>query len=550
MVDFSRFSDVMDALEYVQGIEEDQRDRCREAEHFIHARDGQWETSVIEKMGSRPRYTFDITEPVIDQIMGEMTESDFGIDVRPAGGSATRDIAQVYDGMIRNTENISKANHIYDDASRDMVERGLSGWRVISDFVDDDAFDQDLLIIPVYNFADRVWFDPQSNDPTRRDAKWCVVLTPLQKSNYDEKYPNRPGMSVSEGRTTTVYETRGEMVVIGEILYKETEARTLALMSNLQVFEVNEQFEAIVDDLAAAGISVMQTRKRKKTIVYSRKFDGSGWLQNPQRTNFGFLPIIPIYGNFKISESKPIYRGAVEKLMDPGRVYNYARSRQIEEGALSPRKKVWMTGKQAIGHQDTLKTMNINADPVQLYNHVEGEAPPFEISGGDVNAGLETTAQAASRDVNAASGMFASNMGDNPGLQSGVAIGKQQEKGDNSSRKYFQARERAIEHTARVLIDAIPRVYDQPRKVRVFNRDGSEEMVQLYQQVYDQATGQTVTLNDLSQGVYDVTCAVGPAYSNQQQETVDNIVSVSNVDPSIIQTGADVLLNSMPVALA
>ena len=50
---------------------------------------------------------------------------------------------------------------------------------------------------------------------------------------------------------------------------------------------------------------------------------------------------------FKISENKRIYRGCIERSIDQQRVLNYALSRDIEQGALAPRDKLFMTPKQA-----------------------------------------------------------------------------------------------------------------------------------------------------------------------------------------------------------
>ena len=71
MTDFAKLDDVLNDLEAVQGAENDIREAAREAQLFIHKRDGQWETDVLTD-SNRPRYTFDMTGPLIDQIAGEI----------------------------------------------------------------------------------------------------------------------------------------------------------------------------------------------------------------------------------------------------------------------------------------------------------------------------------------------------------------------------------------------------------------------------------------------------------------------------------------------
>lgn len=545
MVDFTNLQVVTRLLSDAQEADTDNRERAREAHHFIDKRDGQWEPSIVQKMSGRPRYTFDMTGPVVDQISGEMEQADFDIRIRPGGGDATKDLALTYDGMIRNIENISGAVDIFNAAARSMVTGGMDGWRVIQDWASNDSFEQDLFIRPIANFIDRVWFDTGSELQDRSDSNWAFVLQVLSTNDYKERWPDGKGESVSNDAWNQVYTHKPEQVVVGEFLYKKPITKELALMSNGAVYEVNDKYKSIKDELAESGITEQKVRKKKTHKVVTRLFDGSDWLTEEQDTVFDFIPVIPSYANFKITENKVIYRGAVEKLIDPQRVFNYAKSREIEEGALAPRAKYWGTREHFQGHEATLRTMNTNADPIQTYNHVENTPPPFWQGGAQINSGLQATSADAARSLNVAAGLFSANMGDNRGMQSGVAIELQQNKGDNGTIKYFKSQEIAIRHTAKILVNAIPKVYDTKRQVRILNEDGSFEMVTLNDQVFDDESGRTVEVNDLSKGIYDVTCDVGQAFKNRQQETVKAITEIAMIDPSIIMQGADVLLNNI-----
>lgn len=449
MVDYTKLEDVKRLLAESQDADSDNRGKVREVVHFLHKPDGQWEPNIVNNMAGRPRYTFDMCNPIVDQIASEMEQSDFDIRIRPAGGDATKDLAATYDGIIRNIENISGAVDIFNAAGRSMIEAGYDGWRVVQDWASDGSFEQDLIIKPIANFVDRVWFDPSSELQDRSDSRYCFVLQVLSKNEYDERWPEGSGRSVSDGNSYNVYQNKAEQITVGEFLYRKDVSVELVQMSNGAVYEVDDKFNSIADELAAEGITEERRRKKTKHVVYSRLFDGDDWLTKEQETVFSYIPVIPTYGNFKISENKLIYRGAVEKWMDGQRVYNYAKSRQIEEGALAPRAKYWGTPAQFQGHESTLQTMNTNAHPIQTYNHVDGVPPPFWTGGAQVNPGLQTTADDAARSVTVSSGMYSANMADNPGLQSGVAIEKLQNKGDAGTIKYFKSQEIAIRHTAK-----------------------------------------------------------------------------------------------------
>jgi len=545
MTDFTDYSTVQQLLKEAQDADHDLRENAREAHHFLDNRQGQWEPSIINKMSGRPRYTFDMCNPVVDQIAGEIDGADFDIRIKPAGGDATVDLAKTYDGMVRNIESISNASRVFSQAARNMVVSGLAGWRVATDWVDSDSFDQDIVIKPISNYIDRVWFDPSAEMQDMSDAKYCFVLQAMSKGEYESKFPEGSQASIGSDRSEQVYDHKPNVIVVGEFLYKKDFNKELVQMSNGAIYQVDEKFESVKKELEALGVTEQRRRVRKAHKVVTRLFDGRGWLGDEVETVFEWLPVIPTIGNFNISENKVIYRGVVEKLIDPQRVYNYAKSRQIEEGALSPREKYWMTREQAKSDLNTLRTLNTNANPVQTYTHVEGQPVPTLQGGAKVNPGLQVTAQDAANSLNMAAGLFSSNMGDNPGLQSGVAIELQQNKGDNGTIKYFKSQEVAICHTARIITKAIPRIYDTKRTVRILGEDGSEDMVTLHDKVFDQDSGKVVEINDLSKGAYDVTCTMGPAFRNRQTETIKAITELAAVDPRILEVGADVLLNNI-----
>jgi len=545
MTDYTKIADVLLALGASQDADTDNRDKARESHLFIDKTDGQWEPYMWNTNSGKPRYSFDMTSPIVDQISGEMEQADFAVTVRPSGGEATKDSAKVFDGLVRNIQNISSATDIYQLAARGMVTCGLDGWQIKQKYIDDDSFDQDLVIEPIANYIDSVWFGPFKK-PDASDAPWCIVLEALPREEYDEKFPDGSSQSVSDDKTSEAYYDKADQIIIGQLYYIEEEERELLLMSSGRVIENTPEVMTVIDDMAASGEMVVDRRMRPKNIVKSRLFDGRDWLKPAQTTVFNQIPVIPCIANFKIFENKLLYRGVVEKLLDPQRVFNYAKSREIEEGALAPRAKYWMTDKQTAGHEDTLATMNTNADPVQTYNH-DSEVPgaPQQNGGAQVNPGLQAISADMNGVIRQTAGLFAANMGDNPGLQSGVALKRLQDKGDIGTIKYFKAMERAISRTGRILVDAIPVVYDTQRQVRILKEDGSYDMTVLNQPVQDQQTGRMVTVNDVSAGTYDVTCSSGPSFQNRQEETVTAIIEMGQVDPSIIEMGGDILFSNI-----
>ena len=551
LVDYTSHQTILNLMTAAQEADHDNREKAREAHLFCDKRDGQWEPYWWTNNVGKPRYTFDMVNPIVDQVTAEIEQADFDIKVSPMSVPASKDTAMIIDGLVRNIEAMSRAKDIYINAGRGMATAGYDGWMVSHKYADPQSFDQDLVIEPIANFIDRVWFDPASYLQDKSDAQYAFLLHAMSTQEYIKRYPEGSQASVSIDREGDAYYDKGQVIVVGQLFYVEQEASELVLMSNGAVYSIDDDFEKIKDEMAAMGIEEVRRRKAFRTKVCSRFFDQTDWLEEKQDTIFDRVPIIPVYGNFKIVENKTIYWGVVEKLLDPQRVLNYSLSREIEEGALAPRAKYWMTLTQAAGHEDTLATLNTNSDPVQFYNpDPENPGAPQQQGGAQVNPGLRTISESMRQIIGQTAGMFAASMGDNPGLQSGVAIERLQTKGDNGTIKYFRALEAAIASTGDILVKAIPKVYDAQRTVRLLYEDGSTEMKVLNEPVIDNQTGDIITINDLTKGQYSVTCRAGPSFRNRQQETIETIIEIAKVDPSIIGMAGDILLNAIPTSAA
>lgn len=545
MTDYTNHTEVLDLLASDQEADKDRREKAREVESFLHDPDGQWEPGIVSKMTGRPRYTFDQCNPIVDQIATEVENMDFAIGAAPTDADGAEDRAEILMGMIRAIENWSKAGDlVYNPAARKTIESGFAAWEVVQDWANADVFEQDLFIRIIPNAIDRVWFDQGAVNADMSDANHVHVMQTLTKAAYEDKFPDGKGMSVSQDRTFDRHFQKPDVIVVGRIIYRKPVTKELVQMTDGRVLEVNDDFEKIKDDLDDVGILEDRRRKRDTFEVKSRLYDGGGWLKEEESTVFSILPVIPMYGNFTVSDNKILYRGAVEKLMDGQRVYNYAESRNVEDIALAPKAKIVATLEQAAG-QNGWSNLNTNADPALFYTHVNGQPPPFKFGGPDVNQGLMAISQAMKQNISQSAGLFASNMGENPGLQSGIAIKRLQDAGNSSADKYISARRVAAARTFEVLADGIPKVYDTKRKVSILGEDGEAKIETLNNTVIDNETGKPVVVNDLSKSRYQITCKVGKRFDNRQQEGVSAMLELAQVKPELLDIGGDIVLKAI-----
>ena len=102
---------------------------------------------------------------------------------------------------------------------------------------------------------------------------------------------------------------------------------------------------------------------------------------------------------------------------------------------------------------------------------------------------------------------------------SGRAIMARDRQSDVGSFVYQDNWGRAIRHTATILNDLIPHVYDVERTIRILGDDGKEELIDINKAVAGDGMEETErVLNDVTVGAYDVVFRPGPSFSTRREE--------------------------------
>ena len=186
------------ALERFERIESQERDERRlaiEDIKFAQTEDGQWDDNAKEKRKNRPRYTINRVAGAVDQLIGDQRQNRTDIKIRPVSGGATEEVAKVMTGLIRNIESNSKASNAYDEAFDEVVNGGYGGWRVVTEFSDDDSFDQDIKIKCIKGATTSLWFDPSAQEYDKRDAKFAFYTADMDKDEHKKRFPDSPAIS-------------------------------------------------------------------------------------------------------------------------------------------------------------------------------------------------------------------------------------------------------------------------------------------------------------------------------------------------------------------
>lgn len=551
--DFSSASKVLIMIQKSVDADHDMREKSVMAKRIIAITDAIWDERATKKMANRFRGNFDLLSPMVDGISGEISKADFTMRVSPSGGSASMDTAKTIEGLIRNIRNISSAEDSFSEVGRSNVICGFDCVEVLQEYVDGDSFDQDLMIDRVPNALDSVWFDTSSVKRDRSDANWSIKKVAMTLDDYNDKYPEGSGQSIGGDSHNGGDKSNKDTVTVGRLYYRKAVKITLVVMSDGKVYQEDDNLIKVKDELAAKETPITiavengkeMRRVRDSWKVFSRMIDGSDWLDEEQETVFYYQPLIPVYGNYDIVDGQCIYYGAIDRLLDHQRVLNYAMSRDIEDGALSPSPFIWMT--PTMRGANDYSGMNMDRDAVREFDpdpEFKGMFPQ-QVGGPQASQGLQTTIANMQQSFAASSNTFNAQQGNANPNQSGIAGEQQIEQGNIGSIKWFKAQEVMLCQVARVIMTrALSLVYGSTQQRRIVAEDGTGKMVMLNETVLDDETGEYIKLNDLSVGEYGVVCEAGAAFSSAQKEAVRAFETMAAAYPEVAAGNMDIWLKN------
>jgi hypothetical protein len=455
-------------------------------------------------------------------------------------------IAEILTGICRHIEVNSDADHAYDNAFNYAVRCGFGYWRVKTDYVREDSFDQEIYIEPIHN-PFTVYFDPNSTLPDGSDAEKCLVTQVVSKKIFEKMYPDADtGVGFTQRGTG---DSNSEWIMkedirIAEYWYTERKQDKLCLLS-----DGTSKFRSDLPsdgELLSRGLVIIDERPTLKKQIKMIKCTAIEVLEEGDWAS-KYIPIIPVYGEEFVIDNKRKKYGLVRMAKDPQRMYNFWKTSLTESIALAPKAKWLLAEGQDEGHENEWAQANIKAMPVLRYKQkdIEGVmAPtPTRIQPEAPPAGIIQAAEGINSDMQAVLGIFDPNQMATGNI-SGKALNGQQQQIDLTNFHYYDNLTRSIKHTARIILDLVPKIYDQARVMRIIGDDGKPDLVEINKLSQDEQGINTI-LNDVTVGEYDVVMDTGPGYNSKRIEAVNSMMPMLSADPNLMNVAGDLIFRNM-----
>jgi hypothetical protein len=552
---------ISDALEEFQLSEDaESENRKQWLDDMKFARLGeQWPDGVKRQreLEGRPCLTINRLPSMIRQVTNDARQNKPSIVTHPVDSGATRETAEILNGLIRNIEYTSSADVAYDTALDHAVTGGFGYFIIDTQYADDDTFEQDIVIKRVPNPLS-VYGDEKSTGADSADWNKAFITDLWGDSQFEKRWKGADKVDWETNYMDMPSGWRdGEMVRVAEYWTRDEVPTTLLKLSDgMTIYE--KEYLKIKDILDIQGITIVGTRPSKTHKVTQRIMTGAEVLE----TNVWagrYIPIIPVYGDEVVVEGKRHFISLVRWAKDPQQMFNYWRTASTELVALAP--KTPFIGRKGSfdSDQDKWATANVVSHPYIEYDG--NDAPQRQPFAGPPGGALQEALN-ASDDIKSVMGIYDAALGKQSNETSGRAILARQKESDTATFNYIDNLSRAIKHAGRILVDMIPKVYDAPRIIRVIHENGENEAVpinqpftpdqnktpqaQHYEAGKNQETVEGLTrIYDLTTGKYDVTCEVGPSYSTKREEAANQMLEMIRAFPQLFQVAGDLLAKNL-----
>lgn len=525
----------------------------------------QWPADVLGTRGSiqgqtvnaRPCLTINKLPQHIRQVTNDQRQNRPSGKVIPVDDKADVEVAEILDGMVRHIEYISDADVAYDTACENQVTFGEGYFRILTDYCEDDSFDQDIKIGRIRN-SFSVYMDPTIQDPCGADAQWCFITEDMTKDDFERAYPNATPVtslqSQGVGDQLLSQWINENTVRIAEYFYIDVERKTLNLYPGAQV-----AFKGSTDDDVLAQMYPAPVRSRAVDVKKVKWCKINGYEVLEEREWPGkWIPVIRVVGNEFEVDGRVFVSGIVRNAKDAQRMYNYWVSQEAEMLALAPKAPFIGYGGQFEGYENQWKTANtqnwpyleVNPDVTDGNGAVlplpERAQPPM------AQVGLIQAKMGAADDIKATTGQYDSSIGATSNERSGKAILARERQADTGTYHYVDNLARAVRYGTRQLVDLIPKIYDTARIARIVGVDGEVSTVRIdpsqaepVQKIEDEQGIVVQKIYNPGVGKYDVCVTTGPSYMTKRQEAVENMGRALETNPALWNIVGDLFVKNM-----
>lgn len=531
-----RYEEATDAMR-------ENHERMKEDLRFSNpAKPEQWNTDTILDRKGRPTLTLDQTNQFIQQVVNDGRMSPPAINVVPVDSGADVAVANALNGYMRHVEYQSRAQTHY-ATSLEYSARVGQGWLIVRPVVcDAERNYQEPRIFGVQNpLACRI--DPDAEEFDGSDSMFGFYESIYSERKFKKQWPKAAAASFGDDPHGWFANSGIRVAEYWSVNVTKRNTLTIQPAGGGEPYSVTEEeYWAEAKKLGYKPLLVGEPFMAVHREVKHYRMNGSEILEESDEWPSQWIGPVPVYGHMMTVEDKRVICGLTRRLMDGQRFHNYQMSSLAESLLEQPKAPITVPARGIAGNLATHWAALNKGNPAYLpYVDIDADgnpiAPPQRLAPAQFPVAAAQAAQLGVQEMQAAVGMYKSNLGQQSNAVSGRAKMADKMEGDTATFHYQDNRRRSVEHVGRILVDMTTRLVDTERMLRVLGEDYEKTSfikVNPEQEVAAKkdARGKLLSIN-LGVGKYDVRVKVGPAHTTLREELQDRLTQLAQANPNL-----------------
>lgn len=482
-----------------------------------------WDEKIYaeRKKSGRPVVTVDYLTQFVHQVANNIRMNTPSINIIPEGGKATLEKAKKMKAAIRGIEYASCADEVYDTGATSAVKCSIGFALIDHDFIDNESFDQQLMIKRVVN-PFLIYIDSMSIESDGRDMGHATILEKVKVSKFKKDNPGATISSFDDVESDRAYGDEDYIMIAQHFVKEVTETKKKA--KNKKGADVE--------------------RSTSKTVIHRYRLSGKQVLK---KTTFpgDYIPVIPFYGEEAWIDGERNLMSLIRKAKSPQKDLCLKKSVETEvlmkqpiapvmvpAGAIENYKEDWI---------DPSKSMALR------YDMFDGQDrplnPPQRLNPPQASAGFQLAAQVATDDIKAAMGLYNNAIGQQGQEVSGKAINARKIQGDVATYHFGDNTVRSITQIGRILVCAWNEINDTDRPINGIDEENKPITFGINGHKVE---GQDESY-DFSEDKYGVRVITGSNYTTMRQESAQFYQDVVKSSPDMMKVCGDLLFENMDI---
>lgn len=518
----------------------------------IHGDGAQWvEKNYDErKANGRLSLTENLLGPFVAQVVNDLKQSNFAIQVKGRDDGTDPKLAKVRQGIHRGIQINGKWSNCIGQAADDLVTGGYCATRIITQYANPKTFRKDIKYIGLSDPTRMFHGDGSHSEDDYSDVTDSLVYEPYSNSKFKREFGQDPKDFLETSECSPVWGSKTTGPWVSEYFFKQEIPDTLVMFGDKEMY-LSELKAKHNDSAKETGLKVEDliandkngepiTRESYRCQVWWVKLAGKKVLKKEKWPGY-WIPNFVGHGRKVTVSGETFLYGLAEPAVDSQRLHNFAVSSHAERLAYAPKIPIYAAIESIPAKfMDAWNNINTSSNSVAYYNAFDaaGNAlpPPRRENSIQSDPGFLDLKATTEQGIKGTMGMWESALGQKSNETTGVAIGKRERQATTGNYNWGANLAIMAEHMGRVTDELLDKVIDVPTQVRMVGEDDKEEVIWAASLEEGEDPGE---MHDLNRGEFDIICKMTPSSDTKRDEATQGLQALFQSAPELAEILSD-----------